>query len=138
VSHMLRSRELRSMQEDYRSGARSNVRPLTRTRAGLPGNQIGGCSPRTAAASGLRDEVSPDPTKRWPAVEDDVQERMEAGGLSIDGPVSDLQGAHRRIGFVQDTFGGQCPGAVARGHHRNASSYMSEISNRSYWAFAAR
>jgi hypothetical protein len=29
------------MQEDYRIRARSNVMTLTRTRAGLPGNQIG-------------------------------------------------------------------------------------------------
>ena len=29
------------MQADYRSRARSNVRPITRTRAGVPGNQIG-------------------------------------------------------------------------------------------------
>jgi hypothetical protein len=39
------------MQADYRNRTLSNVRPITRTRASLPGDQIGVCSPRATAGS---------------------------------------------------------------------------------------
>jgi uncharacterized glyoxalase superfamily protein PhnB len=39
-------------------------------------------------------------------VEDDVYERMEAGGLSVDEPYLICKDAERLIGFLQDAFGG--------------------------------
>jgi len=86
---------LRSMQEDYRIRARSNVMTLTRTRARLSGNQIGVCSPRATASSPSLGSMLLTPP--WRAVEDDVYAHMEASGLAVDEPASDLQAWQLRI-----------------------------------------
>ena len=74
------------MQADYRSRTRSNVRPLTHTRATLPGNQIGVCSSRATASS--------------PSLGS-----MPAGYPSMSACLICKQ-AERLIGFLKDTFGG--------------------------------
>ena len=77
------------MQAEYRSRSRCNVMTLTRARAMLPGNQIGICSPRATVSSPVMKLGYLQ--RRWRAVEGDVYERMEAGGLPVDEPASDLQ-----------------------------------------------
>lgn len=82
------------MQAEYRSRVRSNVMTLTRTRARLPGNQIGIWSPRERQLA-----VAWEYCRCRRAVEGDVYERMEAGGLAVDEPVSDLQARQFHIIF---------------------------------------
>jgi hypothetical protein len=68
---------------------------LTRARARLSGNQIGICSPRATSSSPSLGSLPLTPP--WRAVEDDVYERMEAGGLPDGEPASDLQARQFRI-----------------------------------------
>jgi hypothetical protein len=86
------------MQAEYRSRVRSNVMTLTRTRARLPGNQIGICSPRERQLA-----VAWEYCRCRRAVEGDVYERMEAGGLSVDEPVSDLKHGNFILFFAGST-----------------------------------
>jgi len=86
------------MQAEYRSRARSNVMTITRARASLPGNQIGVCSPRERQLA-----VAWEYCRCRRAVEGDVYERMEAGGLSVDEPVSDLKHGNFILFFAGST-----------------------------------
>jgi hypothetical protein len=63
----------------------------------LPGNQIGVGSPRATASSPSLGSMPLTPP--WRAVKDDVYERMEAGGLAVDEPVSDLPARQFHIIF---------------------------------------
>jgi hypothetical protein len=64
----------------------------------LPGNQIGIWSPRERQLA-----VAWEYCRCRRAVEGDVYERMEAGGLAVDEPVSDLQARQFHIIFAGST-----------------------------------